>query len=210
MDHERNNPGNLLLIDDDRLVLVSTARGLASYGYHVEAAESVDEAEIILSRGDHFDLAVIDVNMPGKNGLYLAERLGSIDRVPFIFLSAYNEASFVEQAKTLGALSYVTKPIDAQKLVPIIESALSQAAQLKRLKESEAKLQAALDGERIISAAIGIAMVHFRLSRREAFELLRNAARKQRRKLSEVASDFIDAVETINLQRPAAEFKPAI
>ena len=211
MDSQRKiEKAKLLLVDDDRLVLVTLARGLTDLGYTVQPAESVDEAEAILALGDRYDMAVIDVNMPGKNGLYLAERLNNIDRIPFVFLSAYSEPAFVEQASALGGLSYVTKPVDAPKLVPVIESALAQAEQLRRLRDSEAKLQAALDNERIISAAIGIAMVHYRLSRREAFDLLRNAARKQRRKLSDVANDFIDAIETLNLQRPPPGFQPVI
>lgn len=193
------NEKTILLVDDDRLVLVTLAHGLADKGYKVNTAESVDDAEVILSSGDRPDLVIIDVNMPGKNGLYLAERLLSFDHIPFIFLSAYSDQSFVERAAAYGALGYLIKPIDSPQLVPTIEAALARAKELRHLKNTGRELQAALDNERLISVATGITMMQYRLGRRAAFELLRNTARSQRRKLAEVAADIVAAVETLNL-----------
>lgn len=188
----------LLLVDDDRLVLVTLAKGLSDKGYKVYTAETVDEAEVILLSGERPDLAILDINMPGKNGLYLAERLLSFDHIPFIFLSAYSDQSFVERATEYGALGYLIKPIDSSKLVPTIEAALARAKELRHLKKSERDLQTALDNERLVSIAIGITMMQYRLGRRAAFELLRKAARSQRRKLAEVAIDVVASAETLN------------
>jgi two-component system, response regulator PdtaR len=193
-----SNNKTLLLVDDDRLVLVTLAQGLSDKGYKVYTAESVDDAEVLLSSGERPDLAIIDVNMPGKNGLYLAERLLSFDHIPFIFLSAYSDQSFVERATEYGALGYLIKPIDSPQLVPTIEAALARSKELRHLKKSESDLQAALDNERLISVAIGITMMQYRLERKAAFELLRNAARSQRRKLAEIATDAVAAVEKLH------------
>jgi two-component system, response regulator PdtaR len=193
-----SNNKTLLLVDDDRLVLVTLAQGLSDKGYKILTAESVDDAEVILSGGERPDLAILDVNMPGKSGLYLAERLLSFDHIPFIFLSAYSDQSFVERATECGALGYLIKPIDSPQLVPTIEAALARANELRHLKKSERDLQTALDNERLISVAIGITMMQYRLERKAAFELLRNAARSQRRKLAEVATDVVASVEKLN------------
>lgn len=193
-----SNNKTLLLVDDDRLVLVTLAQGLSDRGYKILTAESVDDAEVILSSGERPDLAILDVNMPGKNGLYLAERLLSFDHIPFIFLSAYSDQSFVERATEYGALGFVIKPIDSPRLVPTIEAALARAKELRHLKNTERDLQTALDNERLVSVAIGITMMQYRLGRRAAFELLRKAARSQRRKLAEIATDVVASVETLN------------
>lgn len=190
---------NLMLVDDDRLVLMTLARGLSDQGYKVHTAESVDDAEALLSSGVRPDLAIIDVNMPGRNGLDLAERLLALDHIPFIFLSAYNDQPFVERASEYGALGYLIKPIDSPQLVPSIEAALARAGELRKLKDIGRSLQSALDNERQISAAIGITMMHHRLSHRNAFELLRTAARSQHRKLAEVAASVVAAAETLHL-----------
>ncbi len=194
-----NNNKSLLLVDDDRLVLVTLAQGLQDEGYKIYTAESVDDAEVILSSSERPDLVIIDINMPGKNGLYLAERLHSFDHIPFIFLSAYNDQSFVERATEYGALGYLIKPIDTPQLTPTIEAALARAQELRHLKSTGRDLQAALDNERQISVAIGITMMHCRLGHKDAFELLRTTARSQHRKLAEVAENIVAAVETLNL-----------
>jgi len=190
---------NILLVDDDRLVLATFALGLNAVGYNVNTAESVDDAEAILASGERPDLAIIDVNMPGKNGLELAERLRSFDYIPFMLLTAYSDQKIVEHAANLGALDYLVKPVDFPHLIPAIEAALARASELRGLRSVTQQLQTVLDGERDISIATGIIMVQYRLSRKAAFDSLRNAARSQRRKLAEIAGDIICTRETLNL-----------
>jgi AmiR/NasT family two-component response regulator len=189
---------SLLLVDDDRLVLATLAQGLSDKGYKIQTAESVDDAEVILSGGEQFDLAIIDVSLPKRSGYELAERLRMFNHVPFIFLSAYSDQHFVEQASEYGALSYQVKPIDPHQLAPIVETALARAEELRSLRNSERTLQSALDKEREISVAVGITMMQYRLGRKAAFELLRNTARSRRCKLADIATDVVAAAETLN------------
>ncbi|MGZ4969068.1 MAG: ANTAR domain-containing response regulator [Methylobacter sp.] len=194
-----NNKHNLLLVDDERLVLATIAQGLSRAGYIINTAESVDEAEALLAGGERPDLVILDVNMPGRSGLELAERLCSFDRIPFMLLTAYSDQQIVEQAAACGALSYLVKPVDTRQLVPAIEAALARAAELRGLRITGQQLQNALNSEREISVAIGITMVQYRLGRKAAFELLRKTARSQRRKLAELAIEVIKASEALNL-----------
>lgn len=194
-----NNKKKLLLVDDDRLVLVTLAQGLSRVGYKVSTAESADDAEAILASGERPDLAILDVSMPGRSGLELAERLRSFDHIPFMLLTAYSDPHIVAQAATSGALGYLVKPVDTPQLVPAIEAALARASELSGLRTIEQQLQKALDSEREISVAIGITMVQYRLSRKAAFELLRKTARSQRRKLLELAIEVIRASVALNL-----------
>lgn len=194
-----NNKHNLLLVDDDRLVLVTLARGLIAAGYNVATAESADDAEALLSSGERPDLIILDVRMPGRSGLELAERLRLFDHIPFMLLTAYNDHDIVEKAATFGALGYLVKPIDTPQLIPAIEAALARAEELEGMRTTEQQLLNALDNERDISVAIGITMVQYRFSRKAAFELLRKTARDQRRKLSDLAMEVVSASEIMNL-----------
>ncbi|MDO9103782.1 MAG: response regulator [Methylovulum sp.] len=194
-----SKPRYLLLVDDDRLILMILVQGLTLAGYRVSTAESVDDAEAMLASGERPDLVVLDVNMPGRNGLELAARLRSFDHVPFMLLTAYSDVEIAEQAASCGALGYLVKPVDVPQLVPAIEAALARAAELRGLRTTGQQLQQALDSERDISIAIGITMVQYRLARKPAFELLRKTARSQRRSLAELALDIITAAETLNL-----------
>lgn len=199
MNSDINMQHSLLLVDDERLVLATLSQGLSRAGYTVGTAESVDEAEATLASGERPDLVILDVSMPGRNGLELAERLRLFDHIPFMLLTAYSDQEIVEQAATCGALGYLVKPVDTRQLVPSIEAALARATELRSLRMTGQQLQNALDKERDISIAIGITMMQYRLSRRAAFELLRKNARSQRRSLAELAMDVIKASETLNL-----------
>lgn len=189
----------ILLVDDDRLVLSTLSRGLAGAGFNVATAESVDDAEAILASGERPDMVIMDVRMPGRSGLELAERLRLLDHVPFMLLTAYNDHEIVEQAAACGALGYLVKPVDTPQLVPAIMAALARAEEIHRLEVAGRQLQEALNGEREISIAIGITMVQYRLGRKAAFELLRKTARSQSRKLADLAAEVIRASEALNL-----------
>jgi response regulator NasT len=181
----------LLLVDDDRLVLATLTRGLEAAGFVVVAAESVTDAEDLLAGGTRPDLAIVDVMMPERSGLELAQRLHELDHIPFILLTATADAHVVEQATQDGALGYVVKPVDVPQLVPTIETALARATNLQNLRMTQRQLQAALDADRDINVAIGIVMVKSQLGRSAAFDQLRKTARARRLRLSALASELI-------------------
>jgi len=196
-----NVPGpgkRLLLVEDDRLVLAVLASGLTGAGYHVTSAESAEDAEAWLASGERPDLAILDVRLSGQDGLYLAQRLNELDRIPFMMLSAYSDPQTVEQANRYGALAYAVKPQDVAQLVPAIEAALARTNELKDLRATRHQLQAALNSERDISIAIGITMMQHHLNRSDAFELLRKSARSRRCPLADLARNILQAGEALN------------
>jgi len=193
-------PRSLLLVDDDRLILATLSSGLMAAGYVVAEAESVDEAEELLAGGLRPDLVLLDVRMPGRDGLELARRLAEFDRIPFLLLTAFGDREFVEQANEVGALAYLVKPIDVPQLIPAVEAAIARAGEISELRETHRQLRQALDGDRQISVATGIVMVQHRLGRKEAFEMLCRSARSQRKKLAVVADEVVAAQEALNLK----------
>lgn len=190
-------PSRILLVDDERLILVTLGRGLRSAGFEVQTAESVEEAENCLAGGERPDLAILDVNLPGVSGLEFARRLRELDRIPFLMLSAYSEPQYVEQAAQSGALGYLVKPIDVVQLVPEVHAALARAAEMQGLRETREQLQQALDSERDISMAVGVLIVQRKVTRKAAFDSLRQLARQQRRRISIVAADIVRDAEAL-------------
>lgn len=194
-------PRTLLLVEDDRLVLTTLANGLSGAGYVVLTAESVNEAEDLLSGGQRPDLAIVDVLMPVRNGLELAQRLRELDHIPFILLTACSDAPVVEQATRAGALAYLVKPVDLPQLLPAIEAALACASEISELRDVRRQLQTALDSDRETNVAIGVTMVRHGIDRAESFDLLRRTARAQRRKLLDLAKEVVAAQEAQNPKR---------
>lgn len=188
----------LLLVDDDRLTLSTLGAGLRHMGYQTQLADSVDAAMALLQTGPRPQLAILDVHLSGRSGLWLAQWLSEVAQLPFLMLSAHGDMASVQQATHSGALGYLVKPLTLQQVQPAVETALQRAQELEGLRRSSAQLQQALDADREVSVAVGVAMAQYRMAQRPAFELLRGAARKQRRKLAEVAREVIQACEKLH------------
>lgn len=202
MSFNGRNKSHILLVDDERVALAMISKGLTKYGYMVVTAESVDEAEVEIARVKP-DLVILDISMPGKNGLVLAKQL-SHNQIPFILLTAFSQPDFVEKATDYGALGYLVKPIAVKQLIPAINAALAQAKDIRSVKTSEAQLRGALNGERDISIAVGITMMKYHLDRQAAFELLRTTARNLNHKLIDLATEVILESESFNVKYRAS------
>ena len=191
---------HVLLVDDDRLILATLARGLQEAGFGVSTAESSEEAQELLTSGLRPDLALLDVRLPGEDGLALAARLRDLDQVPFLMLSAFSDDATVQEAARLGALGYLVKPLDTDQIRPTLLAAWQRAQERAELRQARDQLQTALNNDRDINVAIGITMVQYRLSRKAAFEMLRAAARAQRRKLASLAQEVIETCDKLHPQ----------
>lgn len=195
----------ILIVDDDRLVLTAFERGLRNAGYEISTAESGPQALRICAESPP-DLVLLDIRMPEMSGLEAAQRLRRETDVPFVFLSAYDDIEILKQAAEHGALGYLVKPVDMPQVIAAIEAALARAEDIRRLKKAEADLSTALASGRETSAAVGILMERYRLSEKDAFEVLRTRARNERRKLDEVAGQILHAEESLNW--PVSSAKP--
>ena len=189
----------ILVVDDDRPTLTLLANGLRRAGYVVSEALSGDEAlRMALESDSEIAIALLDMRMPGMSGLELARSLKEHTKLPFLFMSAHGEADIVRDATNHGALGYLVKPLEIAQVIPALEAALARAEEIKALRESEAGLNIALARDRETSIAVGIIMERNRVDRKGAFELLRASARSQRRKVGEVAEEYVNAAEIIN------------
>ena len=178
----------------------SLAEGMRGAGYIVSEAESGTTA-LELVEHTQFDVAILDVRMPGMSGLDLAKALRQRSDLPFLFMSAHSEMDVVKDAAEYGALGYLLKPVAVSQVIPAIETVLARAQELKKLRETEAHLNVALASGREINIAIGIIMERNRVDRQAAFDILRISARSQRRKMNDLAEEFVKAAETLNFMR---------
>jgi len=192
---------SILLMDNTSPFLTTLADGLVHAGYLVKIAASVDEAEAQLQSDVLPDLVILEVCMPGRNGLELTKRLEELGNIPFIVITNCTEQKVIDQANVLGAMGYLFKPIYFTKLIPQIEIVLSRAHELNNLRKSEQILQNVIKNERTVSLAVGILMDQHRLSAKAASEMLRKTARNQNLKLIALASSIVDSRETLNIRK---------
>jgi two-component system, response regulator PdtaR len=188
---------SILLVDDDAEGLAALAEGLTRAGYRVTTAESGDVA-LRCAKSHVFDLAVVDMRMPDMTGAELAGHLLKNFGCFSLILSGSSDPGFVRDAVRDGALGYLTKPLDAPRLVPAIETALARAREVSGLMRSHENLSTTLREGRETSMAIGVLVERLRLDRDSAFARLRDTARNQRRRVAEVAEQVVIAAEILN------------
>lgn len=198
--------GRILVVDDDRLVLATVTHGLAQAGYEVIDADNGDDA-ILLARQHKPDLALLDIRMEGMSGFDVAAYLREHCKVPFMFLSAFNDDATTAQVKALGAVAYLVKPLDVGQIVPTVESAFaalgqgSAAAPARAVPEvAAAAAGAAASNEPLgdaVAMAVGVLMHRYSLSRGEALVRLQRLADAERVALVEQAERLLAAVELL-------------
>lgn len=117
----------LLVVDDDSRLRNLLQRYLSGQGYLVDVAQDAGAARERLA-GIAYDLIVLDVSMPGEDGLALARSLRALDNVPILFLTARKETRHRIEGLEAGADDYMGKPFDPHEL------SLRVASLLRRVK----------------------------------------------------------------------------
>ncbi|MDD5177121.1 MAG: response regulator [Sterolibacterium sp.] len=174
----------ILVADDDRVVLFTLCEGLRDAGFEVVEARDGLQA-LALCQNEAPAMALLDIRMPGLDGLELARRLRDETTVPFLFFSAYGDEALVQRAVEMGALGYLIKPLHVRAILPMIRTALARSRDINGL-------QSALTSNRTIATAVGLLMHAEELDQMAAFERLRLEARSQRRKLEELALSMVN------------------
>ena len=123
---EQMAPTKILLVDDEPTLREPLAEYLTGQGFAVAEAESAALARTHLAR-EQADLVLLDIMMPGEDGLSLTRHLVETRRIPVILLTACGEAMDRIVGLEMGADDYVVKPFEPRELVARIRSVLRRA-----------------------------------------------------------------------------------
>ena len=117
------NKAHLLLVDDDKRILSLLSTYLSKNNFLVSCAHNSIEARSLLNYFE-FDLLIIDIMMPGENGLNLLKSIRKQTNVPAIFLSAKGESKDKISGLEIGADDYLSKPFEPKELLLRLERLL--------------------------------------------------------------------------------------
>lgn len=199
--HERSS-GRILLVDDESLIRMGMRVILQDLGYEVvgEAADGREAIEKVTALRP--DAVLMDIKMPGMDGLEATRQIMATHPVPIIVLTAYNQRSLVEEAADAGVLAYLMKPVRESDVAPAIEVARARYAELRWLGHRSTDLPPREVGERPeqensgarVAAAAQILGARYQLSESQAVSRLRRLAMSSRRTIAEIA-DAVIALE---------------
>jgi len=118
----------LLIVDDDLSILRVLKMRLESEGYQVEAASEIEAAKDLAVRNE-YELAILDLKLPGGNGIDLMKNIHEMDPdLPVIILTAYGTIESEVEAMKEGAYIYLNKPFDYRELLFQIRNGIEKAS----------------------------------------------------------------------------------
>jgi FixJ family two-component response regulator len=155
----------VFLVDDDNAVRKALARLIRAAGYEIKTFASAQE--FIESKAINTEIAclVLDVRMPGLNGLDLQEALRAAKvPIPIIFITGHGNIPMSVQAMKAGAVDFLPKPVRAETLLPAIEQALARAtrerAEGAELEEIQRRLESLTPREREVMELVVSGMLN--------------------------------------------------
>src|ERR671917_348645 len=147
----------VLVVEDDLGVRDVVRIALESEGMDVEVATSGEAALELLGPSHPFDLAILDIMLPGMDGITLCQELRARDGVPIIMLTARDDETSVVVGLEVGADDYVTKPFRPRELVSRVRAHLRRQRLLSKAVPSDHKklefpgLEVDLFGRRVLA-----------------------------------------------------------
>src|SRR5438034_6415870 len=126
-------------------------------GYEVVGETGRGDEVVELVRQHRPDLAILDIKMPGQDGLEAAKQIHEMAAdTAILILTAFSQRSLAEQARDAGVLAYLVKPFQKSDLVPAIEVALGRAREMRALAEEVSTLEETLETRKLVDRAKGI------------------------------------------------------
>jgi len=182
----------VLIADDDPLIRMDLAEILAEEGFEVVGQAGDGELAAALAVTLRPDLVIMDVKMPGKDGIQAAAEIAAERIAPVIILTAFAERDLIQRALESGAMTYLAKPFSTATLLPAIELAVARYADAAALRAEVAEATRLLQARKVIDRAKGLLMTHAGMTDPQAFRWLLRTAIDRRTSMDSVARDVIE------------------
>ncbi len=181
----------ILIAEDEAIIRLDLKEMLEEEGLEVVGEASDGDAAMRLARETGPDLVIMDIKMPGMDGLTAAERIAEEGLGAVLILTAFSQKDLVARAAEAGAMGYLVKPFQKSDLMPAIEIALARYAELSAVKKESADRAEQLETRKLVDRAKGKLMDEGGISEAEAFRQIQKRAMDQRRSMREVASEIL-------------------
>ncbi|MGC6478238.1 MAG: ANTAR domain-containing response regulator [Ilumatobacteraceae bacterium] len=182
----------VVIAEDEAIIRMDLRETLEEEGYEVVGETGRGDEVVDLVRNLQPDLAVLDVKMPGADGLSAAATITEEKLCAVLMLTAFSQREVIEQARDAGALAFLVKPFQRSDLVPAIEVAIGRFRELRDLTGEIDALGEQLAARKIVDRAKGILIDEFTLSEAEAFSFIQRTAMTERVRMRDVADRIID------------------
>jgi response regulator NasT len=182
----------IVIAEDQPITRMDILEILTEAGYDVVGTASDGLDAIKICRSLKPDLVLMDIKMPLLDGLKASKILLEEEIVQcIVLLTAYSTKEFINEAKDIGVMGYVVKPINKKNLLPPIEIALSKYEEIKQMKKNILEFEEKLEARKLIEKAKGILMNKGDITEEDAYNMIRKLSMDKRVPMKEVAKAII-------------------
>jgi response regulator NasT len=181
-----------VIAEDEAIIRMDLRETLEEEGYEVVGETGRGDTAVELVRELHPDLAILDIKMPGMDGLEAARIINREKLCGVLVLTAFSQREVVEEARDAGALAYLVKPFQKSDLVPAIEVAIGRFRELRAMTGEIDALGEQLEARKTIERAKGVLMDELKMSERDAFTFIQRTAMSERSKMRDIAQRILD------------------
>jgi response regulator NasT len=181
----------VLIAEDEAIIRMDLREMLEEEGFDVVAEASDGLEAVDLAREHRPDLAILDIKMPGMDGIRAAEVITREQLSAVLILTAFSQRDLAAQAAQAGAMAYLVKPFQKADLLPAIDVALSRYDHVRRLEDEVVELADRLETRKLVERAKGVLMEQG-MSEADAYRLMQRAAMERGLKLADVARAVLE------------------
>ena len=182
----------IIVVDDEPITRMDICEILKEANYDVvaEAGDGFDAIE--QSRKHRPDFVIMDVKMPILDGLKAAKVITEekLSR-GIVLLTAYSNKEFIEEAKNIGIIGYIVKPIDEKSFIPNLEIIFNKQEEFEKLERKYLKTSQKLEDRKKIDIAKSILMKKRDFTENEAYEYIRTLSMNKRCDMGKIADIII-------------------
>ena len=182
----------VVIAEDEAIIRLDLRETLEEEGYEVVGETGRGDEAVALVKEHEPDLAILDIKMPGLDGLSAAREITGERRAAVLILTAFSQRDLIERARDAGALAYLVKPFQRSELVPAVEVALGRFKELRALEREIRGLEDQLDVRRVVDRAKGILTDSHGMSEGAAFSFIQEEAMRARTTMKATAQRVID------------------
>ncbi|HEY0519050.1 MAG TPA: response regulator [Ilumatobacteraceae bacterium] len=176
-----------MIAEDEAIIRLDLRETLEEEGYDVVGETGRGDDAVTLVRDLRPDLAILDIKMPGLDGLEAARVITSERICGVLMLTAFSQREVIEEARDAGALAYLVKPYQKSDLIPAIEVAIGRFREMQHLTGEVDSLGEQLESRKIIDRAKGLLIDECGMREGEAFTFIQRTAMSERSRMREVA-----------------------
>lgn len=140
----------VVIAEDEALIRLDLRETLEEEGYQVVAETSRGDEVVGLVREHRPDLAILDIKMPGGDGLSAAAEITADRLAAVLVLTAFSQRELIDRAREAGALAYLVKPFQRNDLVPAMELAIGRFEEMKALEDENKDLEERLETRKVV------------------------------------------------------------